>query len=461
MQTCDVCGRTGFKNKIGLAVHKSKAHKPNPVVDSSKTYSPRGISSLNLGTDNEAMSSRSTGNEKTQLKRFFKVNPWARAAIDVIARSCVTSGYHMSLKKWADEDQDYTQRIFILEKFFEMINEEDHLEDLIMDVVIDIMVYGDAFWEIAKLPEYITFKDKFKRGLVKVNDIQDIPIRIYHIDAISMKVITDGKGVKGYKQVFTDGRKPTYFKKNQIIHFKYPGVGVDSYGLSPLSTVKNDMAGDLLSADHNYTFFTKGVTPRLHIDLGNVGEKELKRFTARAGKELKGKPHSSIVTIGGATVKPISVSNKDMEFEVYTKRMRERIFAVLGLQPAILGLVEDTREMEQQISLFTTLTCTPIQRLIARRINRKIINQVFMGVPIDLVFNPISNLDVSSYVKMMESDLKNLVLTVNEVRKERGLKPVWYGDDPVIPFSDASLALLGRNGRDVEESEDEDEEENQ
>ncbi len=35
-----------------------------------------------------------------------------------------------------------------------------------------------------------------------------------------------------------------------------------------------------------------------------------------------------------------------------------------------------------------------------------------------------------------------MIRTINEVRADRGLAPVAWGDRPVIPFSDASLAVL-------------------
>ena len=458
---CKICGQ-GCVGHKGLKIHNTKSHSEK--VSGEKTYMP-SICTLDTSFYG-ATSDRQDSTDNQIHERLYKVEEWSRSAIDAIARSCTSAGYHFSVKQYIlpyiDKNKiDLSHKMSLIAKFFEMPNEKDHIEDLVWDIMIDLLVYGNAYLEKSfasnRLPR---FNIDFENDTLNPLKFEKFPFKLYKLDAGQIAIKTNGKRITKYEQR-CNGKLVASFNPRQVIHFKYPGPGVDVYGLSPLKTLQNAMAADLLAGQFNAQFFSNNATPRLHIDLGNVGVKELQRFVERANTQLKGKPHSSLVTTGGATVNAISVNNKDMEFDIYAKRLRERIFAVLGMQPAILGLVSDTRDLAHQISLFTNLTVKPLQKLVARRLNREVIMDFFKNTPIDYVFNPISSLDIESYVKQMDADLKNLVKTINEVRRDRGLPSVAWGNTPIIPYSDASQAILPTDGDEEDEGDDDDGRENE
>ena len=91
----------------------------------------------------------------------------------------------------------------------------------------------------------------------------------------------------------------------------------------------------------------------------------------------------------------------------------------------------------------------PIQAVISERINKKILNEEFFPYArLNFVFNAIDYLDLRDEVEIEEKDLKAGVRTINQVRASRGMEPCDWGDRPLIPFSDASLAQLPKDNPD-------------
>ena len=198
---------------------------------------------------------------------------------------------------------------------------------------------------------------------------------------------------------------------------------------------------------YNADFFENNATPRLHIDLGDGAQQEdINAFITLAEKNLKGQPHKNLVTGGGVVVKPISLRN-DEEFQEYRKGIMLEILSQVGVPPFVAGLVDSNgSSAPDQINIFKSLCVKPIQQIQASRINRKIIKQLFIGVKLTFKFNPVDSLDAGYVAELDERDLKNQIRTVNEVRAARGLPPVAWGDQPIIPFSDAAIAQLPGSG---------------
>jgi hypothetical protein len=58
--------------------------------------------------------------------------------------------------------------------------------------------------------------------------------------------------------------------------------------------------------------------------------------------------------------------------------------------------------------------------------------------------------DAQLGIQWQESDLKYGVVTINEIRSERGLPPVSWGDEPWLPMAWAQTSYTGRIDPDVE-----------
>jgi HK97 family phage portal protein len=397
-----------------------------------KTYSDRnvGIGVLDL------VSGDATRKYDTveYLEQYYRYNDTVRACIDAVAFAASQSGYHFAPTGGKKEvDQKYK---ILLERFFDDINEEDDADDLLLDTFMDLVTYGDAYWELV-----VSYKNLVKFAEYLKNPVGDpekvpLPYKFYKVSAYMMKIKVDPDTglIEKYEQTDRTGQVLADWQPNRIIHFKIASPIEQLYGVAPSSTLANTIAADIFANDYNGKFFENNATPRLHIDLGNVTKEELDRFCSEAEQKLKGKPHRNLVTRGGVKVDPIGLKNTDMEFGQYQKYLTQKILAMYRVQPIVLGLTDSVKGVtaQAQIAMFKFLAVDPLRRIVASRINKKVIKRLFPGVPMKFKFNPIDRLDLAAQSEVDKSDVSTNIKTVNEVRAERGLPRVDWGDEQVL-----------------------------
>jgi len=399
----------------------------------------------------------------TDLRRIYENDDLVGPIIDAIVFSCTTAGYHFE----AYPNEEINQRhLEIVSRFFEEVNEEDTLNDLLHDCFLDMLVYGCEYWEekvISK--DMIDYEKNLKDDNIKSEDIR-VPYRLYRLNPEWIEIDPDehGRIIRFIQKIH--GKEAISFESKDVVYFKIPRPGSSLYGLAPAAKrgVNSAIAANMYCSDYNGSFFQNNATPRLHIDLGNVTKDDLKEFATTLETELKGHPHKNLITRSKSKdnrvqVQPISLKNSEMEFSTYAEALRQRIFGAYRMQPIIMGIAETGQTtVDAQISIYKALCVKPLQRIVADRINRKIMKKMFPGVKLKLRFNPIDVLDELEQMNITQMELKNFIKTVNDVLKERGLPPKPYGDKPIIPFSNAALAQLPPESLEKGERKKEDEE---
>lgn len=410
------------------------------LEDKVKTYGP-SIGSAESGTlDKKPRKIAGT----SLLKRLYRNSDPLRKGINVITDAVVVGGSH--LEPWKGEKFNERHSL-ILYRFFDEPNDEDTMNDLNRDTGHDLFTYGDAYHEIVTdLALFSKFKAQLNDNRVDPYNVV-IPFKLYRLDPETMEVKTDKDGtITEYIQTVQGGTNS--FSANQVIHYKLSSPLDPNYGLAPGSVMQNLIASYIYITDYNGKFFENNATPRLHIDLGEKADpKKMGEFIDKIEAQIKGQPHKNLVTGGGVKVNPISLK-VDEEFQNYSVTLRNEILSQLGVMPIIAGSLESVGSTgELQVVLFKTLAVKPIQQIMEDRINRKIIKNLFKGVKLSYKFNPVDALDAKYMSEMDSADLKNQVRTINEVRESRGLAAVSWGDTPVIPFSNASLATLPIDGK--------------
>ena len=391
------------------------------------------------------------------LEKFFTTCPGVAKSVMLISKAVGMSGHHFSPRRFTELREGH---VFMAEMVFRDPNEEDSGAVMQIDLAGDLLTYGDAYLEFRKdslllnkwknMSREIRTKkvDKNKNFIERLYKLQN-PFAFYRINPKYMAIETDSTGkIKQYVQTVA-GLKVGTYKPEDIIHFKLQNPIDEIYGMAPGAPLGNNIAAYIWAIQYNGLFFENNATPRLHIDLGkDAKQTDVDVFIAYAKKHLQGKPHANLVTRGGSEVNPIGLTNKDMEFNEYLKYNREEIFGNYGLMPFVAGIVNKSSDPEQEIRIFKFLGVKPIQAVIQERMNKKVMTEEnFPLAWIDFKFNAIDYLDLKDAIEIQEADLRNQIRTVNEIRQERGLMPVPWGDEPIIPFSDASKARLPVNGR--------------
>jgi HK97 family phage portal protein len=378
------------------------------------------------------------------LEAIYKRESWVRACIDAIARTSTSNGFRLVTEDPNDQRELTRRETRRILKFLKSPNPNDSFSDIIAEVVTDLHLYGDAYLEIVK-------------------DKKGLPIAIYNIYAPSVKVLVNRQGkVLGYIQNADGslrtgaGNDPVIFSPNDVVHFKLPNPGNEVYGLSPIESLFTPIQTDLHAQDYNLNFFKNNATPKLHVDLGNCTLPQLKRTKEFFNREFKGQPHKTLVTEGGVKVSPIGVNPADMEFLNQRKFSREEICAVFGVPPMKIGIFDDVNRAsaKEADKSFKAEKVTPIQRTIAKKTNKCIIS-LFNQPRVKFEFVELDLRDEKEQAAIDKLNIEAGILTVNEVRKRKGLPPL----DPSqaeapqnTPAPEMSPEERSENEQDVEDN---------
>lgn len=248
------------------------------------------------------------------------------------------------------------------------------------------------------------------------------------------KFIEEGEIVYEY----TGTGKYQKFTDDEIIHVKYPNPKNPMQGLSPMERAR--MPINLI--EYMEQFLLSLMANRARPDLilrseQDISEKEAKRVSMSWKKKHSGidKAGSIAVMGSGLDIRTLSLAPSDVQFLESKKEALMEISAAYKVPKYKLGEVEDVNKSnahELELS-FQRDTITPLLNLrdlyftndIISLYDRKLIIKSEEVVPVDKEFR-----------REQESmDLNQGVITINEVRKRRGLEPVPYGDGIYKPFN--------------------------
>lgn len=368
------------------------------------------------------------------LRDYYRKSGWVRASVDAIVSEMIARGWEFYS---TDKKREQPRIISFLTGFLKKPNKDQTGEELIRIALNDWLVTGDAYWEVVRDNE------------------TNAPLELYPIDAASMEIKIDRHGLKkGYVQK-VGGEKEVRFSVDDIIHWAYQPMSNNVYGLSPLETLLQTAAGDLNARDYNNLFFKNNATPRLHIDLGEGADRQsVLEFREYLEEKLKGKPFKNIITGGGAIIREISISNRDMEYSEFQKMNAQKILSVYGVPPIQIGMVDASNRFnaEEQRQIWKETRIQPLQRAFANGINRLI--EYFGFKKIRFRFIGFDKKDPRKEMEIASMKLKQGLITINEWRREQGLEPVEWGDEPLLLQTKGSPGSEGQEGLEVHQEPD-------
>ena len=348
------------------------------------------------------------------LETIYRRESWVRAAIDVIQRTATSNGYRLIGKDTKEIVDPSSKEFAPIISLLANPNNDDTLEEIFAEIVVDLHLYGDAYIEIVR--------DKIGN-----------PVALYNIYAPSIRVLVDAHGtVLGYAQkpmgILSGNKQGVVFEPNEIAHFRLPNPGNEVYGLSPLESLEIVIETDLYAQDYNRNFFKNHAVPRLHVDLGNCTLPQLKRIREYFALEIQGaaNAHKTIVTEGGAKIQPIGTKPNDMEFLNQRKFSRDEICSVFGVPPMKLGIFEDVNRASslEADKSFKSEKIIPLQRMLAKKFNSCVISTFNkIGEKVLFEFVEVDLRDAKEQATIDQLEIESGVLSVNEVRRKRGLAP--------------------------------------
>ena len=285
---------------------------------------------------------------------------------------------------------------------------------------------GNAYWHITK------------------NEVTGLPLEIWPLFPQYMKIIPSKETFIDHYEYAVTNLEKHLVPPEEMIHFKYVSPTNAFYGEGPLQAAV--VAADLGVSMNVYEaslMINRGqpdwalVLPE---ESGDPDDDAKKRMYSEWHKRFGGVKKSGKMAIlhGGADLKQISLSPKEMAFLKGRKAVLEEIAAIFGV-PLSKLTTENVNRANAEAGDYSYMKDTILPRL--RKFEQKL-NEQLLPMYDDRLFcaydNPVPE-DKEFRLKQIESLLKTGYSVINEQRKIDGLEPVEWGDIPLIPMGVAPL----------------------
>lgn len=280
-------------------------------------------------------------------------------------------------------------------------------------------------------------------------------------DTIRIKIDEHGK-IKGYWQVIETGTQkfdPKFIEQNDLITMMMNPNSWGPYGYSICNLIDEHASAFLYGTAYNINFFKNNATPRGILEIGPTSEQQLDRFKEAWGSDNIGKPHKIMVLSnpyaneGKAGVKwiPMAMNQKDMDWEKYMNWTMKMILLGFGVTPSEVGFTDNLQGAPAtgqiiQSQAFKNKAIYPMMTRVASYLTEEIISMEF-GYD-DLKFEFVEEQTMQDQMQKANLDMILInagIMTVEEVRKERGLKPQQDSEDEDWNFDDDEFdSMSGR-----------------
>lgn len=233
-----------------------------------------------------------------------------------------------------------------------------------------------------------------------------------------------------------------------IIHIKnfnpkqdYPYHGL---GVSIVESIASSVMSDDNARQWNSNFFKNAARPDgfLTTDKKLSGE-EIKQVRENFMSKYGGleNAHKIGLLSGGLDFKPLSLSQKDIDFVEQARMSKDEILSAFGVPKSEIGLVDDVNRANAEASsyVFAKNTIDPIMKKITKELARKLLSSYEEGL--ELYHKSIIPKDRVQILAERVAGVDKWI-TRNEIRLEEGLPEVEGGDSLYQGFSLAPIATV-------------------
>ena len=347
--------------------------------------------------------------------RLFAITNWVKMCVDTISEEIAGIEWEIVPVDPTDYSEKNLEQV---REFYSNLNRNNEpLRDIHKKLIRDIMELDSGV-------------------LVKVFDDSKNLTEIFAKDGGTFVKILDKFGIElGYAQysISNPTMTPIEFSNREIVYLMQHPRTNSAYGWSPIQSLLHILESLNNTVKFNREFFEKNAIPSGILEVVNDNRDDFQRFRDEWTAKIKGRFHKFPIVNFPAKFHQFTVPNKDMQWLEGQKMYMNLVFAMFKLSPAEAGFTEDvnkaTAESQERISIKKAIK--PILQMLNDMHNRRIIQEEF-GFH-DVCFKFLDP-DISSEQRQREndvSDLQNGVITVNEVRANRGLDPVEWGDVPM------------------------------
>ncbi len=377
-------------------------------------------------TEFSASTGGATGTDRRsqldQLYDAYLTCPWAWACVQAIARTITAGGLVMD---W-DSDQgegnqeapEKPEAVLAVERLFDFTNDRQNIRQLLRNVVVDLLVFGDA--------------------LIEVNWWANTPVALYNLDNPTTTPLADEHGkITGFKQVMDWGGTAS-FNPRDVLHISLDAPRSGVFGVSPTQAALLPITAWLFAAACGKEMARKGLPINVHVDFpAGMQPAEQNRWLAQYAARNIGPRNigTPIATKGGGKVTELA-AGKITDILAFLDQKRDEIVASYGVPPAKAGIIESGNlgggTGEAQDATYRIDVCGPIAELILEALNFSIVQNGFGVDGWHAKFRDIDYRTSKVRDDIRDERIRNGSITINRARAEIGEPPVEGGNDAVI-----------------------------
>lgn len=365
--------------------------------------------------------------------RAYRLHVWVFACVRVVATA--TAGLPLKIYKGkGDDKKEITDHPAV--ELFDRPNPRLTGYDLKEATATCMDLTGDGYWEKAR---------GARSGL---------PKELFWLMPDRMTVHPDPKiGVRYYE--YRAGGVPTRYDPEDIVHFKYFNPRTRLYGHAPAKAISaGALTLSFYAQSYNKNFFKQGARlsgvfstdEHLDDDVYDKAKEDLKHWVGGVARA-----HDVMLLQQGLKFQETGVPPKDIEFPGLYKITREEILAAYGVPPILVGVLEKSSphaNAKEQERGFWEHTMKPKLKKIEQQIDTVLHEfDEKLWCQFDLSGVEALQEEQDARSKREVEDVKTNIITVNEVRSDRGLGAVDWGDRPYYEMAGASM--LGMSDDDL------------
>ena len=282
-------------------------------------------------------------------------------------------------------------------------------DQLLFATAQSLCTHGEAFWMPDRVATNLSSagKEKYPRS-----------IRLLRPSNMSHE--TDGGNLSGWQYTSTE-TGTINLRPDEVAFFRRHNPYHEIRGLGPMTAARVEYALEFKSGSWNEKFYDQGARPTGYIysppGQGSIPAAQRQDTQRALEEEFSGlrNAHRWIVLGNGKEIRPIALSQKDMDFLEGRRFSREQILAVFGVPPALGGVFEyaNYANSQEQRRYFWANTIRPLACLIEATVQHAIIDRYLPGYEFELDVDAAVEKDIpEDYAQRIETALKLLNIGV-------------------------------------------------
>ncbi len=352
-----------------------------------------------------------------QNLRRFAETPMARRAINVVKNRISSMDWSVSAKRDAIVDDPLRQRVSVLRSMLEQPNPQDSFRTLIEAVLEDVIVGGF--------------------GAVEVEPTGDaaMPLRLWPVDGATVAMMAGWTGDPDdprYVQTPFGSTASVQLLDRELMYVRLNPRTHTPFGLGRLE-VAFETVNQFLSANRYAGRLASNSVVQYALWLDEATPQQHERLIRWWQDEVEGTGQVPILSSANKPEVLRFAGGTDADLRLQWQEFLLRILAsAFDLPPMLLGIESDVNRStaaEMAEEAFQS-AIVPVAKLIAEHITRDVFAKALGWNDVEFVFNNLVSRDESVEAAIQAQLVAANVMTINEVRSQRGLPAVPWGEGP-------------------------------